>query len=169
MGVARGARRAPPNSREMKMHLSKTKRTALVAALMVSLPAIANGYDVKSEFYADSSKNVPVTELKFYQNKEGLTIANAWGDPAADAHSNYIKMSGGTASGVHTHTASYYGVVVSGVVVNEPAGSKKDVPLPAGSYWYQKGGERHVTKCVSQTECVFFVTSKSGFDYLSAN
>ncbi|WP_309243373.1 DUF4437 domain-containing protein [Caballeronia sp. CLC5] len=97
---------------------------------------------------------------------EGLTIANGWGDPAASAHSNYIKMAGGTASGVHTHTYSYYGVVIAGVVANEPPASKQDHPLAPGSYWYQKGGEQHVTKCISQTECIFFVTSKGPFDYL---
>ena len=57
---------------------------------------------------------VPVIELEFYRNREGLTIANGWGDPAASAHSNYTK----------------------------------------------KNGERHMTKCISQTECIFFVASK---------
>jgi hypothetical protein len=77
-------------------------------------------------------------------------------------------MAGGTASGVHTHTHSYYGVVIAGVVANEAPGSAQDHPLAAGSYWYQKGDERHVTKCISQSECLFFVTSKGPFDYLPA-
>ena len=142
-----------------------TKRAAIVAALFVAAPTIAAIAADKEDAYADESRSVPVTELKFYENKEGLTIADGWGNPATDAHSNFIKMAGGAASGVHTHTHSYYGVVVSGVVVNTVVGSE-DQPLPAGSYWYQKGGERHVTKCISQTECVFFVTAKGGFDYL---
>lgn len=95
-----------------------------------------------------------------------LRIANGWGDPANGPHSNYIKMAGGTASGVHTHSESYYGVVIAGVVANEPPGSKQDRPLAPGSYWYQKGNEPHVTKCISQTECIFFVTAKGAFDYL---
>ncbi len=32
-----------------------------------------------------------------------------------------------------------------------------DVPLPVGSCWFQKGGERHVTKCISSNECIFFI------------
>ncbi|WP_431047294.1 DUF4437 domain-containing protein [Roseateles sp. L2-2] len=146
-------------------HLQRITMSTVILATVSTL-AIAAG--PSPDPYADATKVVPVTELKFYQNKEGLTIANGWGDPAGGAHSNYIRMAGGTASGVHTHTDSYYGVVIAGVVVNEPTAGAPERPLPAGSYWYQKGGERHVTKCISQTECLFFVTSKGGFDYLPA-
>lgn len=145
----------------------KTRLFAMAAALLAALPALAAAAPQSTDDYADTSKIVPVTEMKFYQNKEGLTIAKGWGDPANGAHSNYIKMAGGTASGVHTHTSSYYGVVIAGVVANEPPGSTVDHPLAPGSYWYQKGGERHVTKCISQTECIFFVTSKGPFDYIA--
>lgn len=149
------------------MLFTKTiKRMTIAAAIVATIPALAAAAGGNPDLYADSSKVVPVTELKFYQDKEGLTVAR--GDPASGAHSNYIKMPGGTASGVHTHTYSYYGVVIAGVVANELPGSKQDHPLPAGSYWYQKGGEQHVTKCISQTECIFFVTSKGAFDYLPA-
>jgi hypothetical protein len=141
---------------------------AMTAAILATSSALAAAAGETSNLYNDTSKIVSVTELKFYQNKEGLTIANGWGDPASSAHSNYIKMAGGTASGVHTHTYSYYGVVIAGVVANEAPGSRQDHPLAAGSYWYQKGGEQHVTKCISQTECIFFVTSKGPFDYLPA-
>lgn len=144
------------------------RRIAVAGALLAAIPVLAAAGGETADLYTDSSKIVPVTELKFYQDKEGLTVANGWGDPATGAHSNYIKMPGGTASGVHTHTYSYYGIVISGVVANEPPGSKQDHPLAPGSYWYQKGGEQHVTKCISQTECVFFVTSKGAFDYLPA-
>lgn len=33
----------------------------------------------------------------------------------------------------------------------------KDVPLPVGSYWFKKGGERHVSTCISPNECIFFI------------
>jgi beta-alanine degradation protein BauB len=55
-------------------------------------------------------------------------------------------------------------VVISGVLVNKkPDGP--DVLLPAGSYYVQKGGERHVTKCTSKEGCVFFVNQSGKFDY----
>lgn len=112
---------------------------------------------------APRSANTPVTELTFYELM-GMPVAKAYGDPARGAHSNYIKLPGGTVSPVHTHTADYYGVVISGVVANEQTPAGPDRPLPPGSYWYQRGGEPHVTKCISPTECLFFVTSSGSFD-----
>jgi hypothetical protein len=75
-------------------------------------------------------------------------------------------MPAGFVSKVHTHTEDYWGVVISGVAVNGKPGSA-DLALPVGSYWYQKGGERHVTKCISANECIFFISQNGKFDYLS--
>ena len=35
-----------------------------------------------------------------------------------------------------------------------------------GSYWYQKGGEAHVTKCLAGHECLFFISQDSHFDVI---
>lgn len=113
--------------------------------------------------HAVSSVSIPVDRLAFYRSKEGLIFANAWGDPATGPHSNYIRLSGRYASPLHVHTSSYYGVVIDGTVSNESA-RHADVPLAPGSYWFQKGGEPHVTKCLSASDCLIFVTSPGRFD-----
>ena len=41
-----------------------------------------------------------------------------------------------------------------------------DIPLPVGSYWFQRGGERRITKCISSNDCVFFVSKSGKFDFL---
>ena len=87
------------------------------------------------------------------------------GDLAHGAHGTFIKMPAGFVSKVHTHTEDYWGVVISGVAVNGVPGSA-DVQLPVGSYWFQKGGERHVTKCISPNECLFFISQRGRFDYV---
>lgn len=114
---------------------------------------------------ADQSVNVPVTALKFYTSPEGLSLADARGDPRHGPHSNYIRIPAATGSPLHIHTSSYYGVVIAGVVSNERSGDP-DRPLMAGSYWYQKGKEPHITKCISQVECLIFVTSQGAFDFI---
>jgi beta-alanine degradation protein BauB len=96
-----------------------------------------------------------------------MQVANAVGDPARTAHSNYIRMAGGTSSDLHVHSFDYYAVVITGVVVNERTAASPERRLMAGSLWYQKAKESHVTKCVSSTECIFFVTSPGPFDYVS--
>lgn len=110
-----------------------------------------------------ASVNLPVGQLRFYQTADGLTFANAWGDPTKGPHSNFIKLPGDTASPLHIHTSSYYGVVISGVVSNERRGDP-DRPLAAGSYWFQLGGEPHTTTCLSHVDCLIFVTSQGRFD-----
>ena len=62
-------------------------------------------------------------------------------------------------------TEDYWGVVISGVAVNVVPGGT-EVPLPVGSYWFQKGGERHITKCISPNECIFFINQSGSFDYI---
>lgn len=117
-----------------------------------------------------SSVNIPVTQLKYFDTGLGkesgvgtLQAAPAHGDMSKGAHGTLIKMPAGFISDIHIHTGEYWGVVISGVGVNGVPGSK-DVPLPPGSYWSQKGGERHVTKCISSNECIFFISQSVKFD-----
>jgi hypothetical protein len=55
--------------------------------------------------------------------------------------------------------------VISGVAVNGKPDSS-DVQLPVGSYWFQKSGEPHITKCISPNECIFFISQNGKFDYV---
>ena len=126
---------------------------------------------VEAQTSAKLSVNIPVTQLQY--GKTGVTdgvhgelqAAPAYGDLAHGAHGTFIKMPAGFVSPIHIHTSDYWGVVISGVGANGVPGST-DVPLPVGSYWFQKGGERHVTKCLSPNECIFFINQSTKFDYL---
>jgi len=117
-----------------------------------------------------SSVSTPVTDLTYgptgiSDGKHGeLYAAPGYGDLGQGPHGTFIKMPAGYVSPPHTHSEDYWAVVVSGVMVNGSPGSP-DVSLPVGSYYFQKGGEPHVTKCISSTECVFFVNQSGKFDY----
>lgn len=141
-------------------------RSKSASAALLVLGVLLISPSAKADSADDTSIDVAVTELRFYQDKEGLTVADGWGDPARGPHSNFIKIPGDTTSPRHIHTQSYYGVVITGVVVNQATTVGPDKPLMPGSYWYQKGGEPHVTKCISPTECLIFVTSPGPFDFL---
>lgn len=132
----------------------------VVAAALLQVTAT----DPPLETGSDESVSMPAADLQFYRNKDGLTFANAWGDPATGPHSNFIRIISQTSSPQHVHTASYYGTVISGTISNEQEG-KPDLPLGPGSYWYQRGQEPHVTKCLSKSDCLIFVTSKGPFDF----
>jgi hypothetical protein len=139
----------------------------LGAAVLTALSSIA-----VAAILGAPSMSTPVTELRYGPTgiSDGvhgeLNAAPAYGDLAHGAHGTFIKMPAGFVSKVHVHTGDYWGVVISGVAVNGLPGSQ-DVPLPVGSYWFQKGGERHVTKCISPNECIFFISQNEKFDYVA--
>lgn len=145
----------------------KLKLLVVAAAFSAMAMAIAATPEGVS---GSPSVNVPVTQLKYFDTGLGkesgvgtLQAAPAYGDLKQGAHGTFIKMPAGFVSDIHIHTGEYWGVVISGVGVNGLPGSK-DVPLPTGSYWSQKGGERHVTKCISSNECIFFISQSVKFD-----
>jgi hypothetical protein len=138
----------------------------LSAAMGVSLVALAAPS-------GQPSVSTPVTELKYRPTgiSDGvhgeLYAAAAYGDLTHGPHGTFIKMPAGYVSPPHTHSEDYWSVVVSGVMANGRPGSK-DILLPPGSYYFQKGGETHVTKCLTGSECVFFVSQVGKFDYMKA-
>lgn len=152
------------------MKFSEIKLLVAASALCVSTTAIAASQD---DILGGPSVNIPVTQLKYFDTGIGkesgvgtLRAAPGYGDLQNGAHGTIIKMPAGFVSHVHTHTGEYWAVVISGVGVNGVPGSK-DVPLPTGSYWSQKGGERHVTKCISSNECIFFISQSVKFDEIA--
>lgn len=140
-------------------------RFALIAALTV----LAFGTAQAQSNQPSVSK--PVTQMQFggtgvkdASGKE-LLASPAYGDLGKGPHGTFIRMPAGFSSVNHNHSGDYWGVVIAGVAVNGKPGSV-DVQLPVGSYWFQKGGEAHVTKCVSANECLFFISQTGKFDYV---
>lgn len=118
----------------------------------------------------EPSISVPNAQLHWFDTGVGpLKAAPAYGDLAKGPHSTFVRLPPGFVSPLHIHTGDYYGVVVSGVVANEVDAKVPDRPLPPGSYWFQKGNVNHVTKCLSTTECIVFITQSTKFDYLDAH
>ena len=117
------------------------------------------------------SVSTPVTQLQFGgtgvtdAGKRELLAGPAYGDLNKGPHGTFIRMPAGFVSNPQIHTGDYWGVVISGVAVNGKPGAA-DVQLPVGSYWFQKGGENHVTKCVSANECLLFISQEDKFDYV---
>ena len=124
-----------------------------LSALLATSVAVAASLVAGAGAEEKPSVSTPLTQLTYGPTgvSDGvhgeLKAAPAYGDLAHGAHGTFIKMPAGFVSPIHIHTEDYWGVVISGEAVNGLPGSP-DVPLPVGSYWFQKGGERHVTKCI---------------------
>lgn len=134
------------------------------------VPAAASIVAMVAFATAETSISKPVTELTFFDTGIGpIKAAAGFGDLNKGAHGSFTKLPAGFVSPLHHHTEDYYGVVISGVVANEPSATAKERPLPPGSYWFQKGNADHVTKCLSANECVTFISQRGKFDFIEAH
>lgn len=116
------------------------------------------------------SVSIPASEISFIYtgvktDKGELRAGPAYGDLQSGRHGTFVRMPAGFKSPVHTHTEDYFAVVVEGVGSNHPVDGEA-APLPAGSYWFQRGEEAHVTECLSETDCLFFIVQPGKFDYV---
>jgi hypothetical protein len=146
-----------------------TVKTAVAATLAIAIAAGAAHVSAQ-----DPSVSVSRPAPTFLFGPTGvrtdigeLKASPAYGDLNKGMHGTFIKMPARFVSPLHTHTEDYFGVVIQGVGVNSQEG-KPDVNLPVGSYWLQKGKEKHVTKCVSDIDCLFFIYQPGKFDYVPA-
>lgn len=92
-----------------------------------------------------------------------LMVANGYGDVTNGPHATLTKFPKGFRSALHTHSGDYYGFVITGVMENYRPGDKDIKKLGAGSYWFQKGGEPHVTECLSE-DCTVVLVQDVAFD-----
>jgi len=141
---------------------NKVLCTALLAfACVVTMHTVAED--------SAHSVSVPVARLKFQETGVGpLKAAAGYGEMSRGPHGTFIKLPASYATPFHHHSGDYYGVVIEGVVANEQQVTGKDQPLAPGSYWFQKGGEDHVTKCLSKVDCVIFISQADKFDFVPA-
>jgi len=144
------------------MKIIKLKLLVTAALVTVSMSAFADREN-------EPLVNLPVTKLKYFKTGNGpLEAAPAYGDLFHGEHGTFIKLPAGFISPTHAHSEDYHANVISGIVANGAPGSKM-VQLPVGSYYFQKGGESHITKCLSANECILFLSQSGKFDYILDN
>jgi beta-alanine degradation protein BauB len=148
-----------------RMNRRNVQLLGAVALVLAATAAIAGS--------EAQSRSLPVTQLQYAptgisDNVHGeVKAAAAFGDASRGAHSTFLKLPAGFVSPVHAHTNDYWAVVVSGVAANGKPGDP-DIALPPGSYFFQKGGEQHVTKCLSANECIVFLSQSGKYDFVPA-
>ena len=151
--------------------MQPTSRLGFPIALVVfALACAAPGH--AADTISGASVSTPAAKIAFGPTgvKTGvgeLKAGPAYGNLANGKHGTFIRMPAGFVSPLHTHSEEYFGIVISGTGVNVQPGGE-DVALPAGSYWFQRGNEKHVTKCISSTDCLFFIYQPGKFDYVVA-
>lgn len=90
------------------------------------------------------------------------------GDRMKGAHGTFIKVVKGTGTPAHTHSNSYRGVVLKGLVENPFAGNAAtQVKMGPGSYYSVPAGSEHITRCAddSPTDCLSYIYQEAAFDF----
>jgi quercetin dioxygenase-like cupin family protein len=113
-----------------------------------------------------SATIVDETDIEFAEISPFATFGSAQGDFTSGPHGTFGIFGAGASSPPHTHSSSYYAVVLSGDMTN-PFGTEADPPtLTPGSFWAVPADDEHVTRCVTtQNECRFFFHAAAAFDF----
>lgn len=113
---------------------------------------------------------IPVSNLDWNTTKEGVGFAPLQGDRFKEAYMAMVRLPAGLVSPPHIKSANMYGVVVSGTISNIALGvdPSTEVKLPSGSYYKIPAGLAHISKCVSDVDCVTFLYQDGKFDFLLA-
>lgn len=140
------------------------KKCIRYLAVFVGLSAATTAYaqDV------DAIDLVAVSDLKWETTQEGVAFATLDGDRFKESYQAMVRLPAGLVSPVHIKSADMYGLIMSGEMVHlaqADIGGSETV-LKAGDYYKIPSGLPHVSKCVSDTECVTFLYQNGPFDFL---
>lgn len=136
-------------------------RMCLLFGLAVVLPILAEAAE-KSELVG-----IPPGELGWERTAEGVAFAPLSGDRFKEAYFAMVRLPAGLVSPIHRKSANMFGLVVEGTLVNALPERAADAgkPLGPGSYYEVPAGLAHVSKCISQTDCVTLLYQDGAFDF----
>ena len=79
-----------------------------------------------------------------------------------------VHLPGGLVSPPHIKSANMFGVVVSGTMTHVAVGANtgEEIRLPPGSFYQIPANLPHVSKCVSDDDCITFLYQDGKFDFL---
>jgi hypothetical protein len=111
----------------------------------------------------------PADAVKFNpldpKQPDGFAMSVVSGDPQSKGPLTILLRLPKGKSPLHTHTAGYHGVLVSGQAKHwAEGGEAKAVTLAPGSVWYQPGKAAHGDECLS-AKCVLLLQLDGPFDF----
>jgi len=139
--------------------MTRTKAAAL--GLIFLLPGMPRADTAMVNRY------VPVEKLPWYQEAPDLPVklAALWGDRTKGEAGTLLNVPAGFKSGLHSHTADYWAVVVEGAWEHwvPSTGEGRGIRLAPGAHWTQKHTQWHEDACVSSIPCTIFLFNKNPY------
>jgi Domain of unknown function (DUF4437) len=110
---------------------------------------------------------IPADKLPWYKESPALPVelAPLWGNRTQGEAGTLLRTPAGFDSGLHSHTADYWAVVVQGTWKHwVPAtGEGIGLTLEPGAHWTQVHTQLHQDACVSKVPCVIFLLNKDPY------
>lgn len=141
------------------------KFNALFTALILPFIAIGAPNLIAGE---GSIQNVPANDLAWEISQEGVGFAPLLGDRFKEAYMTMVKLPAGLVSPAHVKSANMFGVVISGTITHLAVGADpvSEVPLSEGAFYKVPAGVGHISKCISDVDCVTFLYQDGKFDFV---
>lgn len=156
--------------------ITKTAAVALCLAAALSSGPVLAGDDKKSTIKSvmahsgQAPSNTPTSDLPWVETPIGPMASPVSGDFTKGAHITYLKFPPGAKTPLHTHSADYVGIVLSGNARHTVKGiPETERILPPGSHWFMPANVEHVSECVPGAECVMALIQGEKFDFLEVN
>lgn len=108
------------------------------------------------------------SDLEWQTTGEGVAFAPLRGNRFEESYMAMVRLPAGLVSPVHVKSAGMFGLVVSGEMVHlaDDRNDGREKVLKSGDYYEIPAGLPHLSKCVSQIECVTFLYQDGPFDFL---
>lgn len=136
------------------------------APILAAVALVATG-PVRGEG-TEPITTIPAAALAWETTNEGVGFAALIGDRFNEDYMAMVRLPAGLVSPTHIKSANMFGVVVSGTIshVAADADPAQAVLLPVGSFYKVPAGLAHLSKCVSETDCITFLLQDGKFDFL---
>jgi len=111
--------------------------------------------------------NIPSDKMAWETTQEGVGFAPLIGERFNEAYMAMVKLPAGLVSPAHVKSANMFGVIISGTMTHSVLGADPalEVPLSAGAFKIP-AGIGHVSKCISEIDCVTFLYQDGKFDFV---
>jgi hypothetical protein len=127
---------------------------SLIAGAVLAQQKLANRY-------------ITADKLPWFRESPALPVelAQLWGDRVKEEAGTLLRTPPGFDSGLHSHTADYWAVVIQGTWKHwvPSTGEGVGLSLEPGAHWTQVHTQLHQDACVSKTPCVIFLFNKDPY------
>ncbi|MCM8556665.1 cupin domain-containing protein [Sphingomicrobium sediminis] len=131
--------------------------------LIVSIFLITISLHSAVTIHPQSESAISIDALQWQEMVPGVAFAPTHGDWNEGAHGKYVSIVKDAVVPMHTHSAGYHAVFISGKMTNLYSDGGR-LHLSPGDYFQIDAMQPHAHDCTSDEPCVFYTYSDQAWD-----